>query len=135
VNDRATNRAHDAARTSLCFIAVASFGLLASAIVHAAARSQTAELTQVGRSVALDACGACHQVRPGDPMPTPVYDPDQRTMVKAPSFATIMRDPRKDAIYLRAVIRVPHYPMKEQAILAADLDAVVAYLQSLRLRR
>jgi mono/diheme cytochrome c family protein len=113
--------------------AVAS-GLLAWPSAQGRAATPRGQLVQQGRDFALEACGACHQVAPHDPMPAAV-DTGQGTKVKAPSFTAIMRDPRKDAIYLRSVIRLPHYPMKEQDIAPGDLDAVVAYLQSLRPRR
>jgi mono/diheme cytochrome c family protein len=91
-----------------------------------------ADTATAGRNFALEACSACHQVGPGDPMPPPVRDPDERRGVRAPPFVDIARDPRKDAVYLRAVIRSPHYPMKEQAVEESDLEAVISYIDSLR---
>src|SRR3954464_14869049 len=73
-----------------------------------------ADTVAAGREVALQACSACHQVGPGDPAPPPVRDADERRGVRAPPFAEIARDRRKDAVYLRAIIRSPHSPMKEQ---------------------
>jgi mono/diheme cytochrome c family protein len=102
---------------------------LAGGTDNVRAASTTAEL---GREIALEACSACHQVGPGDPAPGPVYDPDQRATIRAPSFPSIARDWRKDDIYLRAVIRLPHPPMKEQAIGEDDLAAIIAYIDSLR---
>jgi mono/diheme cytochrome c family protein len=102
---------------------------LAVAPAVACSASTAAEL---GRQVALDACSACHQIGPGDPAPGPVYDPDQRAVIRAPAFPSIARDWRKDDIYLRAVIRLPHPPMKEQAIGEEDLAAIIAYIDSLR---
>jgi mono/diheme cytochrome c family protein len=90
------------------------------------------DTADAGRELALAACSACHQVGPDDPRPGPVRNPDEGRSVLAPSFVEIARDPRKDGIYLRAVIRAPHYPMKEQAIDASDLDALVAYIEWLR---
>jgi mono/diheme cytochrome c family protein len=92
----------------------------------------SAETAADGRTIALQACSACHQVGPGDPVPPPVRDADERRGVRAPPFAQVAGDPRKDAIYLRAAIRSPHYPMKEQAIDPSDLEALVAYFESLR---
>jgi mono/diheme cytochrome c family protein len=85
-----------------------------------------------GKEFAELACSACHQVRAGQPEPAPIYDPDRRMMVQAPSFMTIARERGDDAAWLRSVIMLPHYPMREQAISETDLDALIAYIQSLR---
>jgi mono/diheme cytochrome c family protein len=87
-----------------------------------------------GASLARDACSACHQVSRAQKRPAPVFDPDQQAGVPAPSFMKIARDPRKDAAYLRGVITRPHYPMREQSYDKDDLDAIVAYILSLRPR-
>jgi mono/diheme cytochrome c family protein len=85
-----------------------------------------------GKEFAELACSACHQVRAGQPEPAPIYDPDRRMMVQAPSFMTIARERGDDAAWLRSVIMLPHYPMREQAISETDLDALIAYMRSLR---
>jgi cytochrome c553 len=95
-------------------VAAAAGGLLAWPAAGRAATPQ-AQLVQQGRDFALEACGACHQVGPRDPVPAPV-DAGQGTKVRAPSFAAIASDKRKDATYLRSIIRQPHYPIKEQEI-------------------
>jgi len=87
-----------------------------------------------GGSLARDACSACHQVSPRQKPPPPVFDPDQQTNVRAPTFMSIARDPRKNAAYLRKVITRPHYPMREQSYDKDDLEAIIAYIQSLRPR-
>jgi len=108
------------------------FWMLIAGLAAGALPSLAAERAADGRVLALDACAACHQVGPGDPMPPLVRNGEEQRGVRAPPFADIARDPRKDGVYLRGVVRHPHYPMKEQAIEADDLDAVVAYIESLR---
>jgi mono/diheme cytochrome c family protein len=91
-----------------------------------------ADAVAEGHNLALQACSACHQTGPGDVVPPLVRHAEERRGVRAPRFTEIARDPRKEAIYLRAVIRSPHYPMKEQAIDPGDLDAIVSSIESLR---
>jgi len=105
--------------------------LRALAAGGAAAATQEDEVA-AGKSPAMGVCSACHQVAPEQTPPKPVYDPDARNRVAAPAFAAIARDPRKDGVYIRAILRQPHAPMKEQAIDAADADAIVAYILLLR---
>ena len=63
---------------------------------------------------------------------TPVFDPDERNGVAAPSFMKIASDPRNTENDLRQIITRPHYPMREQTFEKDDLDAIVAYILSLR---
>jgi mono/diheme cytochrome c family protein len=108
--------------------------LLASALALAAgsAAAASADKVAAGKELAMEACSACHQVAPEQTPPKLVYDPDAKNRVAAPPFAQIARDPRKDGIYIRAILRQPHAPMREQRIDAADADAIVAYILSLR---
>ena len=87
-----------------------------------------------GASLARDACSACHRVSRQQKPPAPVFDPDQQAAVHAPSFMSIARDRHKNAAYLRNVITRPHYPMREQSYDKDDLEAIVAYILSLRPR-
>jgi mono/diheme cytochrome c family protein len=105
-----------------------------AALVAAAGRAAAAPADRVaeGAALARDACSACHQVSPRQKPPPAVYDPDQAANVPAPSFMKIARDRRKTAAYLRQVITRPHYPMREQSFDPNDLDAIIAYIQSLR---
>ena len=87
-----------------------------------------------GATLARDACSACHQVTPRQKPPPPVFNPDEEASVAAPSFMKIARDNRTNATFLRKVITRPHYPMREQSYDRDDLDAIVAYILSLRSR-
>jgi mono/diheme cytochrome c family protein len=106
-------------------------GLLA--VSHRAAASPDA--VEAGRRLALEACAACHQVAPDASSPGPVYDADQRAYIRAPSFVAVARDPRKDDVFVRAILKAPHYPMKEQALDEGDFASIVAYLASLRAKQ
>jgi hypothetical protein len=74
----------------------------------------------------------CHRVTLAQRWPAPVFDPDERNGVAAPSFMKIACDPRNTANHLRQIIKRPHYPMREQTFDKDDLDAIVAYTLSLR---
>lgn len=110
-------------------ITVTAGVILGAAVIsaHAAGADVAA-----GKEFAELACSACHQVRADQPEPAPVFDADRRTMVKAPSFMSIARERGDDAVWLRSAITLPHYPMREQLIGEADLDALIAYIRSLR---
>lgn len=109
--------------------------LLGAGVADAAPAGPDAKAqVAAGERLAREACAACHQVSPQQPMPPPVYDPDQRTGIPAPSFLAIARDRTKDASYLQARIANPHYPMKEQVIDDSDVEALAAYIGSLRRR-
>lgn len=107
---------------------------VAAALVAAAGCAAAAPGDRVaeGAALARDACSACHQVSPQQKPPPAVYDPDQSASVLAPSFMKIARDRRKSPAYLRHVITRPHYPMREQSFDPHDLDAIIAYILSLR---
>ena len=97
-----------------------------------AAGAAAAPATERGRTIATEACASCHRVTAAQPLPPPVADPNEETTVPAPSFFAIARTHGGDPAYLRKAILTPHYPMREQDWTRADLDAVVAYIQSLQ---
>ena len=114
---------------------IAGFGVgLLGLLAGESSASDRQARVAAGASLARDACSACHQVSPRQTPPAPVFDPDQQATVPAPSFMKIARDRRKDAAYLRRVITRPHYPMREQSFDQDDLDAIIAYILSLRPR-
>lgn len=120
-----------------CFAKSRSLAIALLALAFFAHNSWAADSEDrivAGRSLARDACSACHQVSPRQKRPPPVFDPDQQANVRAPTFMSIARDPRKNAAYLRKVITRPHYPMREQSYDEDDLAAIIAYIQSLRPR-
>jgi mono/diheme cytochrome c family protein len=111
------------------------WALMLSAISLIATGADAAERNgkvSAGETLARDACSACHQVSLRQKPPPPVFDQDEQAGVRAPSFMVLARDPRKNATYLRKVITRPHYPMREQSFDKDDLDAIIAYIRSLR---
>ncbi|HSM96892.1 MAG TPA: c-type cytochrome [Rhizomicrobium sp.] len=97
--------------------------------------SSASPLTDLGRDRAIESCSACHQVTKDQKSPAPVPNPDQLEMVVAPSFAAMAAAYEGKDRQLRAFIRKPQHPMKEQQFLDADLDAIVAYIHSLNGQR
>jgi mono/diheme cytochrome c family protein len=108
-------------------------GLLWSAMATASA--SPANRVAEGRAIAIDACSACHQVTNRQKPPAPVPNPDELTLVAAPSFAQIARDHGADEAYLRDAITAPKHPMREQEWRQDDLNAVIAYIRSLDTHR
>ena len=92
-------------------------------------------LADLGRVRAGESCSACHQVTADQKLPAPVPNPDQLEMVVAPSFASIAAAYKGKDRELRAFIRTPQHPMKEQQFLDSDLDAIVAYIHSVENQR
>jgi len=108
--------------------------LLLAALAAGAASTQAAGLTaDEGKSLAQQYCAACHRVaREQDQPPDVTVDTGTGTETfQAPSFARIAGAGRTEA-ELRARITNPHYPMREQQFIPEELDAIVAYILSLR---
>jgi mono/diheme cytochrome c family protein len=97
----------------------------AFSIVAGAAR---ADHLLTGERIAVEACSACHQVTARQVLPPPVPDPDEATSVPAPSFFDLAT---MDAETLRARIKMPPHPMREQDWNDGDLNDVVTYIRSL----
>jgi mono/diheme cytochrome c family protein len=105
-------------------IATLSCGVVTKVSAHA-------PVAALGRTLAIQACSACHQVTYSQAPSTPVLNPDTLEHVTAPSFGQISRKYGKDTNSLRAFIRAPRHPMREQKFLPHDLDAIVVYIRSL----
>lgn len=87
-----------------------------------------------GKSLAQQYCTACHRVakeqaRPPDVVVDTGSGPET---FQAPSFARIAARPDRTESQLRERILNPHYPMREQQFIPEELDAIVAYILSLR---
>ena len=87
-----------------------------------------------GRELAANYCGACHRVSPEqDPKPKFIVDTDVGLQeFDVPSFRQIALRPGRDADYLRTFVQAPHYPMREQLFIPAELDQIVSYILSLK---
>lgn len=94
--------------------------------------AQAAGNVGAGRALAVDACSACHQVTARQKTPPPVFNPEEGVDVAAPSFPVIAKKYARRPSALRHIILSPPHPMREQLWDRADLAAVVAFIQSLR---
>ena len=87
-----------------------------------------------GKSLAQQYCTACHRVtkeqaQPPDVMVDTGTGPET---FQAPSFARIAARPDRTEAQLRERILNPHYPMRAQQFIPEELDAIIAYILSLR---
>jgi mono/diheme cytochrome c family protein len=112
--------------------------LIAAIIVtslSACAGTAAAGLTAAdGKSLAQQYCTACHRVTKEQAQPPDVVvdtgtGPDT---FQAPSFARIAARADRTEAQLRERILNPHYPMRAQQFIPEELDAIVAYILSLR---
>ncbi len=86
-----------------------------------------------GRQMAIEACGACHQVDTRQKRPDAVPEGDEGARTLAPTFAEIA-DSCLSGNDLRSRIANPHYPMRQQEFLPLDLDDLSIYIRSLARR-
>lgn len=85
----------------------------------------------VGRTIAKEACAACHQVLPGQTIPAPVHDADEGIDITPPTFVEIAKRYRGNHKALRNFILVPYHPMREQEWNSDDLDDVIAFIAAI----
>jgi mono/diheme cytochrome c family protein len=114
-----------------CGLAFAAILLTGLAMQPALADGNTAP---EGSTLATEYCSACHRVTLEQPLPPPVVmqESTSKEAIQAPSFRQIARRPGRSADYLRAFIQAPHYPMPEQQFIPEELDAIIAYITSLK---
>jgi mono/diheme cytochrome c family protein len=106
---------------------------IAAALVAAtAAQSKVISRVEQGRLNAIEACSACHQVRPEQPPRPPVHDDNFDMDVQPPSFMAIAASHGTDVEYLRKHIRQPEWPMREQWLDEEYLRDIILYIQSLK---
>ena len=97
----------------------------------AAGAAEAAGDVRLGRGIAIEACSACHKVSAGQMRPAPVLDPDEGVSTAAPDFTVIARKYARRPKALRRYIQAPVHPMREQLWDGEDLDAVVAFVQTM----
>lgn len=105
--------------------------VFAFALMLAAPANLAASPVDLGKDRAIEDCSACHQVTASQKPPPPVADPDYDEWVVAPTFRQIAVKYKGREPELRAFILVPDHPMKEQEFLDSDLNAIIAYIDSL----
>ena len=94
-----------------------------------------ADLTAAdGKALAQQYCTACHRVTQEQAQPPDVVvdTGSGPETFQAPSFARIAARPDRTEAQLRERILNPHYPMRAQQFIPEELDAIVAYILSLR---
>ncbi len=87
-----------------------------------------------GKSLAQQYCSACHRVTQEQAQPPDVVvdTGSGPETFQAPNFARIAARTDRTEAQLRERILNPHYPMREQQFIPEELDAIVAYILSLR---
>jgi mono/diheme cytochrome c family protein len=76
---------------------------------------------EAGHQLARLWCASCHQVEPGG-----------GTSDLAPGFQMIADDPARTPERLRTWLNDPHPPMPKLPLSRQEIDAILAYLDSLR---
>mgnify|MGYP001551203750 FL=1 len=109
-------------------------GTMIVAFVLAVTGAEARVITQVeqGRLNSIEACSACHQVRPEQPPKPPVHDDNYDMYVQPPSFMEIANTHGTDIEYLRKHIKEPEWPMREQWLDEEYLRDIILYIQSLK---
>jgi mono/diheme cytochrome c family protein len=106
------------------------------AAIFAAAPASLADsaLAVKGQTLAKRYCSGCHRVAGNQAIPPPVtVETETGQMdVKAPSFWQAAHQEGRDEAYFRGYLHAPRDPMPEEPLEPAELDAIVAYLMSLR---
>jgi mono/diheme cytochrome c family protein len=90
-------------------------------LLPAAAAAEGPGEPRRGIALARNWCTGCHVVEPGG-----------RGADAAPSFMAIASDTKRSPGALRAWLTQPHPPMPNMNLSRAEIDDVVAYLQSLK---
>ncbi len=93
--------------------------VLALALAMVWTRPAAALDAEAGRLLAGRWCSACHTVEPSS-------GADQ-----APTFEAIARDPSRSSDWVRAWLMLPHPAMPDMTLSRSEIDAIIAYLQSL----
>jgi len=109
-------------------------GMMMASLVFVTSGAGARVITQVeqGRLNAIEACSACHQVRPEQPVKPPVHDDNYDMDVQPPSFMDIAKTHGTDVAYLRKHITEPEWPMREQWLDEEYLRDIILYIQSLK---
>ncbi|MEI9931372.1 MAG: c-type cytochrome [Rhizomicrobium sp.] len=109
--------------------------MIATMLVAAsAANAKVITRVEQGRLNAIEACSACHQIRPEQPPRPPVHDDNFDMDVQPPSFMEIANMHGTNVEYLRKHITKPEWPMREQWLDEDYLRDIILYIQSLKPR-
>jgi mono/diheme cytochrome c family protein len=109
--------------------------ILGAALLAAGpAAAADSALANRGLALAKSYCSGCHRVSGDQAIPPPVTVETEtgNTDVKAPSFWLAAHQEGRDDAYFRKYMHAPRDPMPEEPLEPGELDAIVAYLMSLR---
>jgi len=109
---------------------IVALGLLAAVVFAVPPVQARVGNAARGRTLAVEACSACHKVTRDQAAPAPVHNADTLEEVTAPSFFEIARKYRARTRSPRAFVVTPEHPMREQRFLRRDLDDIVAYIRA-----
>ena len=96
-------------------------GALAGAALSVAAGAAAEGDAEQGRVLAEAWCASCHQVAPGG-----------TASDAAPPFPMVANYPAMTRERLRGWLVAPHPPMPDFNLTRAEIDAIIAYLETLR---
>ncbi len=102
---------------------LAVFLILAVGASASAYGAEQAGLIEAGQRLARDACAQCHLVEGAG---KPSSD--------APSFAAVAAMPSTTSVAIKVFLKTPHANMPNIILSEADIDAIAAYILSLRNR-
>lgn len=77
----------------------------------------------VGQVLAQEECATCHRVQKGET--------DEKFLDVA-AFQTLADSPSKTSLSLRVFLKTPHRDMPDLVLTEAEIDGVIAYIQSLK---
>lgn len=87
------------------------------------ADAQETALVETGACIARGSCASCHAIGAG---------PDKNTMSAAPSFADIAAMPSITELAIKVFLQTPHASMPNIMLAQSEIDALAAYILSLR---
>lgn len=77
----------------------------------------------LGQDLARRVCASCHRVE---------KDETDEKFLEVAAFQTIADTPSKTALSLRVFLKSPHRNMPDLILSEAEIDGVIAYIQSLK---
>jgi mono/diheme cytochrome c family protein len=96
--------------------------LLAGSLATAQAVEQ-AGLVEDGLRIARETCAECH-----------VVEGDRKPSLESPSFAAVAAMPSTTSVSIKVFLKTPHANMPDIILSEAEIDALAAYILSLRKR-
>jgi mono/diheme cytochrome c family protein len=87
------------------------------------ADAQETALVETGAIIARGSCASCHAIGAG---------PDKNAMSAAPSFADIAAMPPITELAIKVFLQTPHSSMPNIMLAQAEINALAAYILSLR---